>query len=243
MLLPFALLRLSVARFQTARLAGVVALPFAFAVIYRFATEPRGPVFNRILVQTVQVQLAFSVLLSLGLLLWIQEMPCFRNNVRRCRMNAKGNGHGPSLWRLHRSHTSVVYRAYRLADGGICLAGRLGVGVVGRSAVDPRHHSDRHWVSINVSLTGFCPSAIFFVFSAYAHVGNKSSHALESVSDANRPLVSRAAHLPRRRLQYFLASILTLENSLWWSSFIIFVGGAMVWFAATGYCIMANMLY
>ena len=40
-----------------------------------------------------------------------------------------------------------------------------------------------------------------------------------------------------------MASILALANSLWWSSFIVFVGGAMVWFAATGYCIMANMLY
>lgn len=47
----------------------VVALPLAAAVIYRFAREPRGPVFNRILVQTVQVQLLFSVLLSAGLAL------------------------------------------------------------------------------------------------------------------------------------------------------------------------------
>jgi hypothetical protein len=40
-----------------------------------------------------------------------------------------------------------------------------------------------------------------------------------------------------------LASVLVLEHSLWWLSFIAFVGAAMVWFAATGYCIMANMLY
>lgn len=40
-----------------------------------------------------------------------------------------------------------------------------------------------------------------------------------------------------------VASILALVFSIWWTSFIVFVGGAMVWFAATGYCIMANMLY
>jgi hypothetical protein len=37
--------------------------------------------------------------------------------------------------------------------------------------------------------------------------------------------------------------MLTLFHSLWWSSFTLFVGGAMVWFAATGFCVMANALY
>lgn len=40
-----------------------------------------------------------------------------------------------------------------------------------------------------------------------------------------------------------LASILTLLHSLWWLLFTGFVGGAMLWFAATGFCIMANGLY
>jgi len=39
------------------------------------------------------------------------------------------------------------------------------------------------------------------------------------------------------------ASVLSLVWSPWWLSFTGFVGGAMVWFAATGYCIMANGLY
>lgn len=47
----------------------LVALPLALFVIFRFAREPRGPVFNRILVQTVQVQFAFSLLLAFGLVL------------------------------------------------------------------------------------------------------------------------------------------------------------------------------
>jgi 1,4-dihydroxy-2-naphthoate octaprenyltransferase len=46
-----------------------LALPLAGVLIVRFAREPRGRGFNRILVQTVQLQLLFSLLLSLGLLL------------------------------------------------------------------------------------------------------------------------------------------------------------------------------
>jgi hypothetical protein len=34
-----------------------------------------------------------------------------------------------------------------------------------------------------------------------------------------------------------------MVHSPWWLAFTGFVGVAMVWFAATGYCIMANGLY
>ena len=40
-----------------------------------------------------------------------------------------------------------------------------------------------------------------------------------------------------------VASLLSLVLSPWWLLFTGFVGGAMVWFAATGFCIMANGLY
>lgn len=40
-----------------------------------------------------------------------------------------------------------------------------------------------------------------------------------------------------------VASILSIVHSPWWLAFTGFVGGAMFWFAATGFCIMANMLY
>jgi hypothetical protein len=40
-----------------------------------------------------------------------------------------------------------------------------------------------------------------------------------------------------------IASVLSLVHTPWWLAFTGFVGGAMVWFAATGYCIMANGLY
>jgi hypothetical protein len=40
-----------------------------------------------------------------------------------------------------------------------------------------------------------------------------------------------------------IASGLSLVHSPWWLAFTGFVGGAMVWFASTGFCIMANGLY
>lgn len=40
-----------------------------------------------------------------------------------------------------------------------------------------------------------------------------------------------------------IASVLSLVHSPWWLAFTGFVGGAMLWFAATGFCIMANGLY
>ena len=39
-----------------------------------------------------------------------------------------------------------------------------------------------------------------------------------------------------------IASILVLAYSPWWMLFTGFVGCAMVWFAATGYCVLANIL-
>ena len=40
-----------------------------------------------------------------------------------------------------------------------------------------------------------------------------------------------------------IASILSLAHNPWWLAFTGFVGLAMFWFSATGFCIMANMLY
>jgi 1,4-dihydroxy-2-naphthoate polyprenyltransferase len=70
MLLPFALLPMIDDALPNGQVwPALIALPLALVSIYRFAHEPRGPVFNQILVQTVQVQFAFSLLLSLGLVL------------------------------------------------------------------------------------------------------------------------------------------------------------------------------
>jgi len=40
-----------------------------------------------------------------------------------------------------------------------------------------------------------------------------------------------------------IGSILSLVHSPWWLAFTAFVGVAMIWFAFTGFCILANALY
>jgi|SRR5271169_6584844 len=79
-------------------------------------------------------------------------------------------------------------------------------------------------VSINVSLTGFCPVGNLLQFFGC------------------RWYLERRIYLAVG-INISVASILVLAMSPWWTLFTFFVGGAMVWFAATGYCIMANMLY
>jgi len=99
-------------------------------------------------------------------------------------------------------------------------------------------------VSINVAFTGFCL------------VGNVL-HRLGFTPMLGRtePLGSKwyfmqtdRWYLERRiylavGINISVASVLSLIHSPWWLLFTGFVGAAMVWFAATGYCIMANGLY
>jgi hypothetical protein len=98
--------------------------------------------------------------------------------------------------------------------------------------------------SITVALTGFC-----IVGNVLYRFGFK-------------PLLARPAPAPERfyfmqtdrwylerriylavGINISVASVLVLAHSIWWLTFIGFVGAAMVWFAATGFCIMANGLY
>ncbi len=70
MLLPYALLLLIGRALPHGHVwPALIALPPTLVLIYRFMREPSGRGFNRILVWTVQIQLAFSLLLSLGLVL------------------------------------------------------------------------------------------------------------------------------------------------------------------------------
>lgn len=60
--------------------------------------------------------------------------------------------------------------------------------------------------------------------------------------------VAKRAEVGIQTLRYYerhglLSRALSLTHSAWWLAFTAFVGVAMVWFAATGYCIMANGLY
>lgn len=70
MLAPFAMLPLLGGSLPRGHVwPALLALPVALASIRRFATEPPGPGFNRILVRTARIQFLFGLLLCLGLVL------------------------------------------------------------------------------------------------------------------------------------------------------------------------------
>jgi 1,4-dihydroxy-2-naphthoate polyprenyltransferase len=70
MLLPFVLLLLIGQALPRGHVwPALITLPFALALVRRFIHEPPGQGFNQILVQTVQIQSLFGLLLCLGLLL------------------------------------------------------------------------------------------------------------------------------------------------------------------------------
>jgi|KBSMisStandDraft_5_1062788.scaffolds.fasta_scaffold392438_1 hypothetical protein len=99
-------------------------------------------------------------------------------------------------------------------------------------------------VSINVALTGFCPIGNALRLFGFTPMLGRNTPVRWNmyVMQTDRWYLERRIYLVVG-FNLTVVSILTLAHSLWWSSFIIFVGGAMVWFAATGYCIMANFLY
>jgi len=99
-------------------------------------------------------------------------------------------------------------------------------------------------VSINVSVTGFCPVGnVLRLFGFTPMLGAATPTRWNLYF-----LQIDCWYLERRiylavGINISVASILVLAVSPWWMLFTAFVGGAMVWFAATGYCIMANALY
>lgn len=99
-------------------------------------------------------------------------------------------------------------------------------------------------VSINVSLTGFCPVGnLLRLFGFSPMLGSaKPTRWNLYFLQTDRWYLERRIYLAVG-INISVASVLFLVMSPWWSLFTLFVGGAMVWFAATGYCIMANFLY
>jgi 1,4-dihydroxy-2-naphthoate octaprenyltransferase len=70
MLLPYALLPLIGRALPHGQVwPALITLPLTLALIYRFVHEPSGRGFNRILLWTLQIQMLFSLLLSVGLVL------------------------------------------------------------------------------------------------------------------------------------------------------------------------------
>lgn len=98
--------------------------------------------------------------------------------------------------------------------------------------------------SIAVALTGFCVVgnllARFGLRPALARPGWRPGDWYFLQTD--RWYLERRIYLAVG-INLSLASALSLLHSPWWLAFTAFVGGAMVWFAATGFCIMANGLY
>ena len=97
-------------------------------------------------------------------------------------------------------------------------------------------------VSIGVAFTGFCP-----VGNVLHRLGLRGL-----LADPTRPdayfMRTDSWYLERRiyvtvGVNITIGSILSLVHSPWWLAFTGFVGVAMVWFAGTGFCILANVLF
>src|SRR6185503_3464212 len=100
------------------------------------------------------------------------------------------------------------------------------------------------FASITVALTGFC-----IVGNGLRRLGFKPMLARPESTRWNLYFMQTDRWYLERRIylavgiNISLASVLVLVHSVWWLLFTGFVGTAMVWFAATGFCIMANSLY
>jgi hypothetical protein len=99
-------------------------------------------------------------------------------------------------------------------------------------------------VSINVSLTGFCPIGnLLRLFGFTPMLGSQTPTRWNIyLMQTDRWYLERRIYLAVG-INISVASALILGFSKWFALFTGFVGGAMVWFAATGFCVMANGLY
>ncbi len=128
---------------------------------------------------------------------------------------------------------------------GIVSVGQHCAGLVGEPVVDPGR--DGHGlVSINVAFTGFCPvGSVLRLFGFTPMLGSNESNTGRwnlYFMQTDKWYLERRIYLAVG-FNISVASMLVLEYSPWVTLFTIFVGGAMVWFAATGFCVMANGLY
>lgn len=98
--------------------------------------------------------------------------------------------------------------------------------------------------SINVAINGFC-----LVGNVLSRFGFPAKLARADYKPGGWYVMQTDAWYLERRIYLVVginltvASSLSLAHSAWWLAFPGFVGVAMVWFAATGFCIMANGLY
>ena len=133
-----------------------------------------------------------------------------------------------------------IERAVWLIAGGVLL-----LSTALAAMVDPRFVvfvAITGMTSVGVAFTGFCP-----VGNVLYRFGMRGV-----LADTTRPrfyvMRTDSWYLERRiyvtvGINITIASILSLVHSSWWLAFTGFVGLAMVWFAETGFCILANFLY
>lgn len=99
-------------------------------------------------------------------------------------------------------------------------------------------------VSISVGITGFCPIGnVLRLFGFTPMLGSKTPTRWNLYfMQTDRWYLERRIYVAVG-FNITVASVLILFASKWFALFTTFVGGAMVWFAATGFCVMANALY
>jgi hypothetical protein len=97
--------------------------------------------------------------------------------------------------------------------------------------------------SIVVSLTGFClVGNLLYRLGLEPKLGRPAGRSGWYFMQTDSWYLERRIYLAVG-INLTVASVLSLLHSPWWLAFTGFVGTAMVWFAATGFCIMANGLY
>ena len=98
--------------------------------------------------------------------------------------------------------------------------------------------------SITVALTGFCVVGNVLRLLGFTPMLGTSAPTSGTLyfMQTDRWYLERRIYLAVG-INISVASVLVLVHSAWWLAFTGFVGAAMVWFAATGFCIMANGLY
>ncbi len=98
--------------------------------------------------------------------------------------------------------------------------------------------------SITVALTGFCVIGNVLARLGFTPMLGQAAEKRGRFyfMQTDRWYLERRIYLAVG-INLNIASALSLLHSPWWLAFTGFVGVAMVWFAATGFCIMANGLY
>lgn len=99
-------------------------------------------------------------------------------------------------------------------------------------------------VSISVGITGFCPVGNVLRLFGFTPMLGRATPTRWNLyfMQTDKWYLERRIYVAVG-FNISVASLLILNYSMWFSLFTLFVGGAMVWFAATGFCVMANALY